>query len=443
MLVANAQTISADSMPAPGYTDRYMGRFAQLTRLCAGFSLIAVLVIGCASDPKSDQPASTQPGGDGAAATGSDEDADDITNAIAARRRQLERKRQLGGDEENERDAASRQRLADQRRVNGNASADANANTHRVAGMVGQVNGEAIYASEVFKPLREQLQSLGARLSVAEFRGRAQQLIRGRLDQLVTDSLILGEAQRDLSERQRQGLKAMMAQRREELIRKHGRGSVAVADSTLKRETGKGLEETLEDKRQQMLVQRYVRQKLLPRINVTRRDIERYYRDNEGRFNPPATRSFRLIRVADEAAADRVAQRLEAGETFKAIAQSGLNEFQTSQGGLMEDMQGEEVFGYDALNDAMLELDEGEHAGPIAIGGQYWFVKVVKLDQPEGKPLKEVQRQIESALRAQQFRRLQEEYRRTLYERGSYNPIDQMTAALVQIAVSRYTSGAE
>jgi len=277
-------------------------------------------------------------------------------------------------------------------------------------------------------------------MPTSEFRSRAEQLIRGRLDQLGTDALILGEAQRDLSKRQRQGLQATMAKRREELIRKHGRGSVAVADATLKQETGKGLEQTLEDQRHEMLVQRYIRQKLLPRINVTRRDIERYYRDNQDRFNPAATRSLRLIRVGDEKTAAQVAERLEAGEPFKKIAQSEVNGFQS---GLMEDVQGKEVFGYEALNEAMLALGEGEHAGPIEAGDAHWFVRVAKLDRPEGQPLKQVQRDIENTLRARQFRRLQEQYRQTLYERGSYNPIDQMTRALVQIAVSRYAAGSE
>ncbi len=84
---------------------------------------------------------------------------------------------------------------------------------YKVAGMVGQVNGQAIYADDVFEPMHEQLRALGQSLSRQDFRQRAEVLIRGRLDQIMTDSLILGEAQRDLSERERQGLKRIMQHR--------------------------------------------------------------------------------------------------------------------------------------------------------------------------------------------------------------------------------------
>ena len=66
---------------------------------------------------------------------------------------------------------------------------------YTVDAMVGQVNGKPIYASTVFESIFEQLAALGRSLPRAEFRQRAGQLIEARLGQIVTDALILGEAE--------------------------------------------------------------------------------------------------------------------------------------------------------------------------------------------------------------------------------------------------------
>lgn len=321
---------------------------------------------------------------------------------------------------------------------NAASPASAQSQDYAVAGMVGQVNGQPIYADHVFKPLEDQLAALGRRLPAGEFRRQATGLIAGRLNQIVTDALILGEAERDLSETERLGLKEVVKNRREELLRKHGGGSPAVAEAVLLQETGKGLAKTLQDYRQEVLVQRYLRQRLVPRINVSRRDIERYYRENHAQFNPPATRTLRLIRAADSDTASQITQQLEGGEAFADVAGSKLNQFQPDRGGLMENAPGDEVFGFPELNEALVTLKEGQFAGPIDTGGAQWFIYCQKLDRPGAQSLREAQRQIERTLWNQQFRTLSENYRQKLFEEGSYNSLVDMTDSLVDIAVSRY-----
>ncbi|MFW6059929.1 MAG: peptidyl-prolyl cis-trans isomerase [Phycisphaeraceae bacterium] len=318
-----------------------------------------------------------------------------------------------------------------------------------VAAMVGQVNGRAIYAHDVLDPLHETLAALGRRVARGEvsrpqFRERASDLIAGHVNEIVNDALLLGEAERDLSEQERQYVRHFMRQRRDELVRKHGRGSAAVADRTLRERDGKGLEQTLEQIRQQELVRRYMRLKLQPRINVTRRDIERYYRDHHETYNPPMTRTLRLIRAVDEAAAATIEQRLAEGASFESVAKDAeLNAFQPGNGGLMADAPGDDVFGFEPLNEALRELDAGEHAGPIDAGGSQWFLQVEAIDGGEGRSLKDAQREIERRLRLQQFRRLSAQYEQQLYERGSYDSRQEMTEQLLEIAMNLYVGEAE
>ena len=305
--------------------------------------------------------------------------------------------------------------------------------------MVGQANGQPIYAAQVFEPIEEQLIALGKTRPPAQFRYQARQLIQGQLGQIVLESLMLGEAERDLSAQEQAGLDYILKGRREELIRFWGEGSVAVAESRLVEETGLDLKQTLEQERQKMVIQRYMHQKLYPKIHVSRKDIERYYQDHHGEYNPPVKRTLRLIRVHTAREADRVDQALQEGQPFERVASRPQNRYRSQDGGLMsEQAVGDEVFGQPQLNEAMRSLQAGQHSPRIEIEGSYWWVAVDEIDQSGGRSLREVQQEIEQLLRRQQFQLLTQRYRQQLVADGSYNPIEQMSDALVDVAMTRY-----
>lgn len=308
---------------------------------------------------------------------------------------------------------------------------------YAVAGMVGQVNGQAIYADHVFKPMSDQLKALAKQLPSDQFMQRAQQLIENRLQQMVADRLILGRASRDLSKGERQGLDHYVHEHREMLIRKYGRGSLPIAKQQIKQQTGKSLQQTIEDFRDEVIVQRYLHQKLVPRINVTRRDVRRYYHNHYQQFHPPTERTIRLIRVITDASAKKIEQMLDAGTPFKTVAANPLNSYNADDAGKMGEQQGDHVF-QGALNDAMLKLKAGQYAGPIDFKGGKWFIYIEKMTTPKSQSLRDVQLQIERQLRDEQFRMLSAQYRQKLFANGSYNNIDQMTKQLLQIAIDRY-----
>lgn len=309
-----------------------------------------------------------------------------------------------------------------------------------LAGMVGQVNGQAIYANKVLEPISEQLATLGRELPPSQFRQRATELIRATLDQIVTDALILGEAERDLSDRERGILEWQVRQQREELLRKYGQGSLSLAEARLREESGAGLDQTLADFRTKQTIERHLYNTVIPRINVTRRDIERYYNDHPEEFNPQPKRTLRLIRVADETAAAEVIRRLDAGESFTQVASSDLNRNRPESGGLMETGGGEAVFDNPALNDALLKLQKGQHAGPVAVGQSHVFVYLEDIVTSEHRPLRDVQLDIERKLREDQYRLLSAQERQRLLQEGNYNPLDQMVDQLVRIATARYST---
>ena len=310
--------------------------------------------------------------------------------------------------------------------------------------LVGQINGQPVYADDLLLDLDAQLAALGRRLEPGVFRRRASELIDATLRERLVNALILGEAERGLSEQQQAAVRAIVGQRREDLLRRHGQGSVAVTRKVLLEDTGLTLDETLRQFRDGVITDNHVRENLNARINVTRRDVERFYRENLSTFQPGATRDLNLIWVDDPAAADAVRARLDAGEPFTQVAADPAvgNAW---GGGLMTTIRGDEPFGRPEVDAAVTGLLEpGAWAGPIpqpAPGGgeRLWFVEASAVDAPAGRSLLEAQAAIEQTLRERQFVRLRERFIDRLLREGSHTPVEQMAGAVLQIAVNRYS----
>lgn len=302
--------------------------------------------------------------------------------------------------------------------------------------MVGQVNGEAIYANEVIEPISDQLASLSDRLPRGQFLRRAQQLVAGRVQQIVTDALVLGEARRSLTEGQRRQLRVILERERERILREYGRGALAVAERNLQREKGMGLDAFLQQREEEIIVQQFQRSQLLPRINVSRKDIARYYRENQSTYNPPPVRDLRVL-VADSREAARelrreIASNPAAVDAWLEDDERGVEEID------MGKTAGNEVFGDEQVNRAMLDLESGGMSAPIAVGDKFWILHVRDIDQKRARPLREVQIEISNLLTREQFERQIQRYRRELFETGSYDSLEEMSMAVMRIVVSRY-----
>jgi hypothetical protein len=313
---------------------------------------------------------------------------------------------------------------------------------YTVDAMVGHINGKPVYASRVFREVGEQtLETLGRSKPVREFRADLAELFSAKLGEMVSTSLVLAEAESQLSERERQGLQAMLARHREDLISRHG-GALALAEDYLQRERGLTLDEAVEQHRQRVLISRYMQSKLMPRVHVGRREVERYYQEHHARFNPPEKLTLRMIRVEDEAAAAEVEAALAAGEPFAEVARR-YSKYRPDEGGLMNqftttDRKQFNELVWPALNRRVRLLEEGLYTPRTAIDGGWAWVYLEEVERKPGQPLREVFLEIEEQLRRQEFVRLERRYMREMRQRGNFTPLDQMLAALIEVAVNRY-----
>lgn len=316
-------------------------------------------------------------------------------------------------------------------------------NAVSVNAMVGTINSEAVYADQIFDiNLIAQLESFGRRYDGEQFRDRAAQAIQEKLRGVIINKLILGEAERNLPERQRPAVKQRVNQEREELIRYYGQGSVSKARAQFRKERGQELDDYLNGFREELIVQVYIRSKVMPKISVSQINIENYYEDNKSKYHQPDRRAFRVIRVGDAQTAARVAKRLKRGEAFKALASDPeLNLYNPDNAGAFnngEPLPGDKVYGIEPVNDALLELEAGQHAGPIPAGDHHYFVQLTAYTPGKTVPLREAQLEIEETLRALAFEREVLRFRMDLLERGSYTDPEAMGQKLLDIAAARY-----
>lgn len=308
-----------------------------------------------------------------------------------------------------------------------------------VDGMVGQINGRAIYADDILGGLEEQLRTLGQRKPTSVFRQQAREQINGLIRGRLINALILGEAERSLTENEWNGVRFMQAKKREELLRLHGQGSLARTEKVLREETGLGLDATLSEYRDGLITETYIRRNINAKINVSRRDIERYYAEHPEEFNPRPRRDVVVIRVADPAAADDVADRLAGGQSFSTVAADPENAMAAAP--VMRGLIGDKPFGRPEVDAALSGLSVGKWAGPIAVGSEFWFVFLDDEVRPEAVSMIDAQAKIERALQQQQFIQLRKKFIDRLLREGSFTQPEKMVAALVDIAVNRYAGG--
>lgn len=310
--------------------------------------------------------------------------------------------------------------------------------------MVGDVNGRPIYAGAIFKNIGEDVfVRLGQDKNRLEFREQVKELILADLNARITNALILAEAERGLSEQEQMGLLALLQTEREKILAQFGGGVQAIAEEKLRKERGYGLEDEIESRRQRMLTQKYLQEKLYPKINITRREIERYYTDHQAEFNPAPTVTVRLIIVREAGDADQVDKALKNSETFESVARQHSS-FRAETGGLMEPFELKGPIGefnslsFKELNEKVRLLKAGEFSDRTPIAAGFGWVKLEKVVGGDARTLADAQIEIEARLRTLKFNQLSRKYIADLLKNGNYTPIDQMTQGLIDVAMTRY-----
>lgn len=316
-----------------------------------------------------------------------------------------------------------------------------------VDAMVGQVTGRPIYASTIFKRIGvEQLDRLGQTLPRLAFKDRATKLIVGNLRDQITNALILAEAEAGINEQMQVGVQQFLSEQRKKILAEF-QGSLDLANKDYMRRKGITVTQELEERRQKALVDRYLGQKLYPKITVSRREVKRYYDDHIEEYSAQQEVQVRVMIITDEDDIKDATTALSSATPFAKVAED-FSRFRASDGGLMpaHKLDGPiseyAELNWPELNAAVAQLSVGGHSPmiPIKIGdseGAGW-VHLERLVGGEGKTLEQVQIDIERKIRAGKFSVLSRRYIEELWVKGNYTSLERMTETLVEVAMARF-----
>ncbi len=309
--------------------------------------------------------------------------------------------------------------------------------------MVGQINGRPVYAAEFLSSLDDLLAAEAIEKTPQEWLRIASVLIQNQLLERIRDELLIAEFNAGLTFEERIGLFAFVEQIQQGIIDRD-LGSAARADERLRDQENISLRGKAEAEFNREIVFEQLRREVTRKVQVSWRDIERYYEQNIEVFRPAATARLRVLRVPNdsrarvqEAIADRsvISETIAAETTFRS-SEGGLIEVELGEGGLAE----ADFFGPAELNDPATRLTKGELSEPIEFGGDVWWLYLEEIEQPEVVSLYDAQNRIEQLIRSEREQRERSRYFEKLFGSSTVTEqqIGEMRDRLVQFAAERY-----
>src|SRR5690606_31929784 len=142
--------------------------------------------------------------------------------------------------------------------------------------MVGQINGRPVYAAEFLSTLDDQLSAQAIDMSREEWIREASRVIQNQLLERIRDELLIAEFNASLTYEQRIGLFAFVEQIQQGIIDRD-LGSAARADERLQDQENISLRGKAEAEFNREVVSEQLEREVNRKIQVSWRDIERYY----------------------------------------------------------------------------------------------------------------------------------------------------------------------
>jgi hypothetical protein len=322
-----------------------------------------------------------------------------------------------------------------------------------VDALVGQINGKPVYASQFLEEFEARFtaQAVENKDTPRLWQRDAVAAVRTKLQNETVQELMLAEARSVLSPEERRGLLFFLSNIRENLVSQSG-GSAEAANARLAEMEEGSLDIRARNERDLALLQMIYQRFIIPRVNVSWRDVQVEYDRQFLRFNPLGTATVRMIwaEARDTAKVSQITSDLASKPFADVASDRALNLFLPSSGGKYEfELEGRDIkdakpFKQAELNTLFTSLSPTTVGGPITYRDPdrnrdvtAWML-VEKLDRPAGKTLQEAQLDLYRELRT---RKLDEESRRfvlRIKEKGTATSEEEMIARLVNIAAQRF-----
>lgn len=328
-----------------------------------------------------------------------------------------------------------------------------------VAASMIQVNGQFITIDDVLRSVRSELEQASA-APPQVFRNRAAQIIAAETRRQVGQTLLAAEAERRLTDRQKQAVEAELDRIRKEMIASAG-GSRMRLEARFS-EQGVTLREVLDEQRRYLTVQFYLQSKFMPAISVTRRELWDYYNENSDEFSTDKQVQMQLIaapveaylpdmpgeptsleisaarRKARESIEDSMAE-LNKGTDFAQVARDYSKGIKAADGGVWPLMPAGS-FRLEKVEQAAFGLSEGEVSDIIETDFGFYIVKARRVEAGETVSFEQAQERIEQTLRQQRYDQATQQYIEGLMGQATVVETERFITMAVDQAVRRFGS---
>jgi foldase protein PrsA len=134
---------------------------------------------------------------------------------------------------------------------------------------------------------------------------------------------------------------------------------------------------------------------------VTQAQVQKYYNENQKRFEAPEKRNVQIVLTKTEAAANKAKQEIESGKSFESVAKSdSIDPTSKASGGKLNGVvKGQEE---KALDAAIFSAQKNVLSGPVKTPFGYYIFNVQTTVPPAKQTLKDAEASIKSQLTATQ-----------------------------------------
>jgi hypothetical protein len=314
---------------------------------------------------------------------------------------------------------------------------------------IGDVNGQPVWASEIFDELfSAHLRKEASKLSPEEWTTWASSEIELRLQFFIEDVILREEGLATLTPDQKRGWLQHVTEWYQENQKSKNMGSEMLANRSAQenqRQYYESLDAQTRDWMYMVLIER-TRQRLDDTVNISTAAKRRYYDKHPELFDPPPVAEFSMILVdgSRPGDADLVRWALESGAAFADVASLPLNAYKQEAAGQMApkefggDYAGAELFARPAVNDAARALQPGEWTGPVEYsGGDLAFVRLDGIRDAR-LSLYDAQLAIEQELHEAEFKEKKAQMIERLKRRSSLTDQTEMRRRLLEIAQRKF-----
>lgn len=271
-----------------------------------------------------------------------------------------------------------------------------------------RLNGKLISPIEYFKPIAQES-------TLEDFKNKARSQLEGVVMDKVSEILLYQEAKRQAgSNIGEEGLEKAAEKEVRKFIIDFG-GDEAKALESLK-QVGLDRKSFKEKQKRFILTQWYISSKFFDDRPVSYTElVKRYMQIREKSFATPASIQFRLIDIQPgkieivepnqnrleqaRKLADKLVERIKAGEDFGELAKQYSHDYRREFGGLWNPVQPDSLAKpYDILVAESEKLQPGQVAGPLEVQGHVFIMKLEEKHPKSYEPLEKVQRELERSI---------------------------------------------